>query len=100
MACGNEITVDGIKYRACTPNGNRCVIQMDRSWTFAGDIEEKDGRIYLTRVLWVFSWSEIGLDGVIANPKSNRVRLRPWADMSLPADVELFRMPVSADWGL
>lgn len=79
---------------------NRAVVVVDRGWIFAGDVEEKDGRIMLSRALWVFRWESIGFSGVIEDPKRDEVDLRPIADVDIPAGSEIFRVPVSDDWGL
>lgn len=95
------ITIDGVEYAPIQPNGNRAVVVVDRGWIFAGDVAEANGRITLSRVVWVFRWESIGFDGVIADPKSNKVTLKPIAqNVDLPADTELFRVPVADDWGL
>jgi hypothetical protein len=92
--------IDGVTYVQAS-TGNRAVVVVDRGWVFAGDVEEKDGRIILTRVVWVFRWSGIGFDGVIANPGSDNVQLRKLDNpVDIPLGTEIFRVPVSADWGL
>ena len=64
-------------------------------------LEEKDGKIILTRAVWVFRWSGVGFDGVIANPKSDQVTLKKMTNpVEIPAGSEIFRVPVKADWGL
>ncbi len=96
-----HIVVDGVEYAPVAPNGNRAVLVVDRGWIFAGDVAEKDGRIRLSRVVWVFRWESIGFEGVIANPKSDKVVLKSMdQEIDLPADTELFRVPVADDWGL
>lgn len=49
----NTIEINGVTYvRADTkPTGNRAVVVVDRGWVFAGDVERKDGFIYLSRAL-------------------------------------------------
>ena len=95
------IVVDGVTYAPVQPNGNRAVVVVDRGWVFAGDVTEKDGRIRLDRAVWVFRWESVGFDGVIANPRSSKVTLKPMANpVDLPCDAEIFRVPVSSDWGL
>lgn len=95
------IVVDGITYAPVQPNGNRAVIVVDRGWVFAGDVTEENGRIRLDRAVWVFRWESVGFDGVIANPRSSKVTLKPMANpVDLPCDAEIFRVPVSSDWGL
>jgi hypothetical protein len=99
--CDKTVVINGVEYAPVKPNGNRCVLVLDRGWIYAGDVAEENGRIHLSRVVWVFSWNEIGLDGVIANPKSSKAKLRRMQnDLNIPAGAELFRIPVSAEWGL
>lgn len=92
------ITINGIEYAPVQPRGNRAVIVVDRGWIFAGDVHEKDGRIYLTRAVWVFSWDSIGFAAVIENPA--KADIRPIADVDVPLAAEIFRIPVSDDWGV
>jgi hypothetical protein len=94
-----NITVNGIEYAPVT-RGNRAVIVVDRGWIFAGDVERKDGRIYLRRALHVFRWDSIGFPAVIADPKSEKVDLRPIADVDIPEGAEIFSVPVADDWGM
>lgn len=101
MSCNEKVIIGGIEYAPVQKaNGNRFVMVLDRGWVFAGDLVVKDGKLNLTRVVWVFYWESIGLDGVIDNPKNPKAKLRPFKDMLIPSDVELFRIPVSDDWGL
>ena len=58
-------------------SGNRCVVVVDRGWIFAGDLTEENGRIRLTRAVWVFRWESIGFAAVVANPKTTGVDIRP-----------------------
>ena len=99
------LTVNGVEYVRAdsvqqTPAGNRAVIVVDRGWIFAGDVTRENGRIKLSRAVHVFRWESIGFDGVIKNPKSNKVTLRPLADVDMPADSEIFAIPVPDDWGM
>lgn len=81
--------------------GKRAVVVVDRGWVFAGDVTEKDGRIRLSRAVWVFRWESIGFDGVLKDPRSSKATLRKLpTDVDLPADAEVFRCPVADDWGL
>jgi hypothetical protein len=103
----NTITIDGVKYvradqvPAPVPNGNRAVVVVDRGWIFAGDVHEENGKITLTRAIHVFRWESIGFDGMIANPKSDKVTLKRMDNpVSIPAGSEIFRIPVSQEWGL
>lgn len=98
----NEIELNGITYvpKNAVPSGNRAVVVIDRGWVYAGDVEDRDGRIYLTRVVHVESWEAIGFEGVLADPMSSKVRLTAASDKSIPAAAEIFRAPVPEDWGL
>lgn len=78
----------------------RCVVVVDRGWIFAGDVNERAGRIRLSRCVWVFRWSSIGFAAMLAEPKRSEVDLRPCADVDIPSDAEIFRVPVGASWGL
>ena len=105
MSKPETITIDDVKYiRADSvvvkPSGNRAVVVVDRGWIFAGDIVRENGRIKLSRAIHVFRWESIGFDGVIKNPKSNKVTLKPLADVDMPADAEIFSIPVESEWGL
>lgn len=105
MSKPETITIDEVKYvRADSvqtkPNGNRAVIVVDRGWIFAGDVTRENGRIKLSRAIHVFRWESIGFDGVINNPKSNKVTLKPLADVDMPSDAEIFSIPVPENWGL
>ena len=81
-----------------TEETSRAVVVVDRGWIFAGDIRRENGRIYLTRALWVFKWELIGFNGVIATPE--KADIRPMADVDIPEGSEIFCVPVSANWGL
>lgn len=100
------IRIDEVEYvrkdsTSLPPVGPRAVVVVDRGWIWAGDISEKDGRVILSRAVWVLRWEGVGFDGMIANPKSPKVQLRPIANpVDIPAGSEIFRVPVAADWGL
>lgn len=95
------IKIDGVDYAPVIPNGNRAVVVVDRGWVFAGDVTDKDGRVILDRAVWVFGWKQIGFAAMIDNPKSEKVDLRPMTrGPNIPAGAEVFRVPVSDDWGL
>ena len=105
MSKPETITIDEVKYvRAdsvqAKPSGNRAVIVVDRGWVFAGDVVRENGRIKLSRAIHVFRWESIGFDGMIATPKSNKVTLKPIADVDIPEGSELFAIPVGEQWGL
>lgn len=102
----NEIQINGVKYvKADSISapivGNRHVVVVDRGWIFAGDLVRENGRIKLTRAIHVFRWESIGFDGMIANPKSNKVTLKPLNNsIDMPEDAEIFSVPVNESWGL
>ena len=100
----DRIEIDGIEYvRAdiAEPNGNRAVVVVDRGWIFAGDVTEADGRLRLTRAVWVFHWERIGFAAVVADPKHKGVDIRPLTTtVDIPSGAEVFRLPVGDDWGL
>ncbi len=102
MANG-RITVDGVEYvRADSqPTGKRAIIVVDRGWVYAGDVHEENGRIRLTKCVWVFNWREIAFNGLVANPGDERADVRPFPNgVDLPADAEIYRVPVHDSWGL
>lgn len=98
----DKLTVNGVDYvRAdAKPPGGRAVIVVDRGWIFAGDVKRENGRIYLTRCVWVFRWESVGFAAVIADPKKENADLRPMADVDIPEDSEIFCVPVNEAWGL
>ena len=89
------VCVDSIKAQ---PTGNRAVVVVDRGWIFAGDVTRENGRIKLTRALHVFKWESVGFAGMLENTK--KADLRPIADVDIPAESEIFCVPVSENWGL
>ena len=98
------IEINGVAYvradsiPAAKPNGNRAVIVVDRGWIFAGDVTRQDGRIRLSRAVWVFRWESCGFSKVIEDPSN--ADIRPMADVDMPDGAEIFCVPVSDDWGL
>lgn len=100
------ITINNVEYiRADQAQksiaGTRAVIVVDRGWIFAGDVARENGRIKLSRAVWVFRWESIGFDGVIANPKDKKVTIKPLPNgVDIPEGAEIFCVPVSDDWGL
>ena len=101
-----KISIDGVDYvRAdCllpAASGKRAVLVLDRGWVVAGDVELVDGRLRVTRALHIRRWESIGFDGMVANPKSEKVIIKPIPNgFDVPADAELFRVPVADNWGL
>ncbi len=105
MSKPNTIKIDDVEYvrsDLCIKpvTGNRAVIVVDRGWIFAGDVSRENCRIKLSRAIHVFRWQSIGFDGMIANPKSDKVTLKPLADVDMPESAEIFAIPVPDDWGL
>ena len=105
MSKQNSIKIDDVEYirsdLVSQPvTGVRAVIVVDRGWIFAGDVTRENGRIKLSRAIHVFRWEAIGFDGMIANPKSSKVTLKPLADVDMPASSEIFAIPVVDEWGL
>ena len=95
------VRADSVPSQPPQPAGKRAVVVVDRGWVFAGDVERVDGRIKLTRAVHVRSWSNVGFDGMVAAGKSSSVTLKDLPNgVDLPADAELFCVPVSDSWGL
>jgi len=91
----DTVTINGVEY-APVQTGNRAVVVVDRGWIFAGDVTEKDGRIYLSRAVWVFKWDSVGFAKVIEDPSN--ADIRPIDDVDIPAGSEIFRIPVWETW--
>ena len=99
----NTITLNGVTYVPVTdvPAGKRAVVVVDRGWIFAGDVTEENGRIKLSRAVWVFHWESVGFAAVVEDPKKAKADIRPMSTVvDIPSDSEIFRLPVSDDWGL
>jgi len=107
MSTCKSISIDGVEYvRKDMAEafhkipGKRAVVVVDRGWVFAGDVTRQDGRIRLSRAVWVFRWETIGFDGMVADPKSSKVTIRPMPNgVDMPEDAELFCVPVADSWG-
>ena len=97
-----NVIIDGIEYAPVVrATGARAVVVVDRGWIFAGDVTREGNRIFLDNAVWVFRWESIGFDGVIANPKDKNVTLRKMKNrVEIPAQSEIFSVPVSDDWGV
>jgi len=93
----DTVTINGIEY-APVVCGNRAIVVVDRGWIFAGDVTESDGRILLTRAVWVFRWESIGFSAVIEYPE--KADIRNIAEIDIPRGSEIFRVPVHDQWGL
>lgn len=98
------ITLNGIEYTPVvpTPTGNRVVAVLDRGWIFAGDLSVMpDGKYKLERAINVRRWESIAFHGMIADPKSPKVKLDVMPQpVIFAAGTELFTVPVADDWGL
>jgi len=77
--------------------GNRAVVVVDRGWIFAGDVTRENGRIKLSRALHVFKWESIGFAKMVETAKADLRRIN---DVDIPADAEIFCIPVHESWGL
>ncbi len=98
-----KVEINGVEYvRAdARPTGTRAVVVVDRGWIFAGDVHRENGRIRLTRAVWVFRWESIGFDGMVADPASEKVTMRPMPNgVDIPEGAEIFMVPVDDSWGL
>ena len=96
-----NLTINGVEFTPVKKGEkNRVVIVVDRGWIFAGDVTESNGRILLTRAVWVFRWESIGFAKVLEDPKHSKIDIRPISNVDIPVGSEVFRIPVSDDWGL
>ncbi|MHB1024032.1 MAG: hypothetical protein ACYC0Z_16710 [Acidobacteriaceae bacterium] len=97
------IVINGVEYVPADTRtkGSRAVIVVDRGCIFAGDVQRENGRIFLSRAVWVLRWESIGFDGLIADPKSSKVTLRQMPNgVDIPEGAEIFMVPVDDSWGL
>ena len=97
-----KITINGIDYvpaSQVTPKitGSRAVVVVDRGWIFAGDVTRENGRIRISRALHVFRWESIGFAKMVETASAD---LRPIFDVDMPAEAEIFCVPVHDQWGL
>ena len=102
-----KVTINGIEYvradaiSSPKPNGNRCVLVVDRGWIFAGDVTRAAGRIILNRAVWVFRWESVGFAAVVADPKKSKADIRKLSTVvDIPDGAEIFCLPVGDEWGL
>lgn len=96
-----NVVIDGIEYAPVKPaTGTRAVIVVDRGWIFAGDVTRTDGRIRLSRAVHVMRWETVGFAGLVDDPKKAKATIKPVADVDMPADAEIFCVPVADGWGL
>ena len=79
----------------------RVIVVVDRGWIFAGDqTVTSDGYIKLTNAVHVFRWESMGFAKMVETGKGPKVDLRPVADVEIPKDSIIFRVPVPEKWGL
>ena len=100
-----KLTIEGVTYVpestvTPAPTGTRAVIVVDSGWVFAGDVTRENGRVILDRAIHVRGWDSVGFDGMIANPKDPKVRLKPMSRIDIPESAELFCVPAGDSWGL
>lgn len=93
-----NVMIDGVEYIPVKQNGNRAVVVVDRGWIFAGDVRRENGRIYLSRAVWVFKWDSVGFATIVSDP--SKADIRPIDDVELPEVSEIFSIPVGDGWGL
>lgn len=93
-----NVTINGVEYAPVKPAEGRAVVVVDRGWIFAGDVRRENGRIYLSRAVWVFRWESCGFAAVVADP--SKADIRKIDDVELPAQSEIFCIPVGSTWGL
>ena len=101
---GTLLTINGVDYvRADSlpqhaSTGCRAVVVVDRGWIVAGDVTRDNGRIILSRAVWVFKWESCGFAKVIEEPA--KADIRRIANVEIPEGAEIFSIPVSGQWGL
>lgn len=95
-----NVIINGVEYAPVQKPGSRAVIVVDRGWIFAGDVARENGRIKLSRAVWVFRWDGVGFSAVIEDPKKAKADIRPIADVDIPDGAEIFCIPVADKWGL
>ncbi len=79
----------------------RVIVVVDRGWIFAGDqATTSDGYVKLTNAVHVFRWESMGFAKMVEDWKNTKVDLRKVADVEIPKDSIIFRVPVSSEWGL
>lgn len=81
-------------------SGTRAVVVVDRGWIFAGDVTRENGRLRLNRAIHVLSWKQNGFSGLCEDPKTAGANMKPCPPVDMPADAELFCVPVGDSWGL
>lgn len=92
---------DCAKTPAAKLEEKRVIVVVDRGWIFAGDqAVTSDGYIRLTNAVHVFRWESMGFAKMVEDWKNTKVDLRKVADVEIPKDSIIFRVPVPESWGL
>ena len=89
------------KPKAAKLEEKRVIVVVDRGWIFAGDqTTTSDGYVKLTNAVHVFRWESMGFAKMVEDWKNTKVDLRKVADVEIPKDSIIFRVPVPESWGL
>jgi len=101
------LEVNGVRYvpeaagPALLPVGNRVLFVVDRGFIYAGDCSLADGQYTLANAVNLRSYKEIGFEGVLQDPKSNKATIvRMPYPVIIPTGSVLFFIPVPKGWGL
>lgn len=110
MTAPSTMMIDNVKYvredsvkNYDPPKGKRKVLVIDRGWIVAGDADTNPvtGMTTLNRAVGVRNWSNIGFNGVLDNPLSDKVKLELFNHIfEVPANSVLFAVKVDDNWGL
>jgi len=102
------LEINGVRYvlesaagPAALPVGNRAVFVIDRGFIYAGDWSLVNDEYILANAVNLRRYESIGFEGVLADPKSSNATIvaMPYP-VIVPTGSVLFRIPVSAGWGL
>ena len=105
----DKVTINGVSYiplskvKECQPPkpGKRHVVVIDRGWIVAGDVEDKDGRLIITRAVHLVRWRKIGFAGCLEVSESDNMDIQAVPrGANVPSGAELARFPVADDWGM
>lgn len=95
------LCADGATTHTGGIESKRVVLVVDRGWIFAGDQTlTSDGYIRLTNAVHLFRWESLGFAKAVEQWKSDKVDIRKVADVEVPRDAVIFRVPVEAGWGI
>jgi len=93
--------IDGIEYVPKSDaklEGDRHVLVLDKGFIFVGNLEDRDGRIWMTNCHNLRRWGKNGFGGAVEDPIAAEVELDRCPDFSVPMSVELMRLPVPEGW--